>query len=277
MAEEIITEQSQDNIAEATAQQSLKARLLETLETPAEEMDSLKVASEFHRKSSASKTRLHEFLLGTVVLIFAVIGAITCGKTAVKWVQNRIFAEKHRQETIVQETILPLVVMDIPVFDSPEALSDTQRIAAAVWSMIVDGRMEGYPEAMGMCTVPAADVTAAIHALFGNTVNCVHQTVAYSSELRFYYDESLAVYYVSEAPALFSYIPEVRALKTDESDGALLKAEVAYAAEQPRWRHDAAEQIVKVVEFSLRADGSGGYYVTAMRQLEDEASQQSPY
>lgn len=273
MAEQHIMEELQQNTAETAAQRPLKARLLETLDAPAEEMR-IESPETTAPGIGASHTRVRELLLGAAVLIFAVIGLVTCGRAAVGWVKGRIEAEKTHQTSVVYETVLPLVVMDIPAFESPEKLDDSQRIAAAIWSLAVNGQLEAYPEAMGMCTVPAADVTAAVHALFGNTVNCVHQTVAYSSELRFYYDETLSVYYISESTALFSYIPEVR---TMTEDGTFLKAEVAYVAEQPAWRSDAAKQITKVAEFALQDDGDGGYHVVAMRQIDEKSTQQSPY
>ncbi len=252
--------------------QTFRELLDETIEEPVIEAPAASISAE-------SKKRIREALLGLVLVLFAVIGIVFCIQKAADSIKNGLSRKTAEQELTkaVEQTVLPLVVMDIPPFSSSQELEESHRISAAIWSIIVQDQLRDYPESMGMYTVPEGDITAHVIQLFGNDALAVHQTISFSNEIRFYYDSENKVYYINEASVLFSYHPIIRSVRKSEDDENCLLAEVAYAAEQPSWRDDQPDEIAKVVEFTLYPESDGHYRIAGMRQLVDDATENAPY
>ncbi|MBR6760514.1 MAG: hypothetical protein IKM30_00580 [Oscillospiraceae bacterium] len=244
----------------------------ETIEEPAVETSAAPISPE-------RANRIREILLGLILVLFAIIGIVFCVQQAVAGIQNSL-SGKTAEQTLtkaIEQTVLPLVVMDIPPFASSEELEESYRISAAIWSIIVQNQLHTYPESMGMYTIPEGDITTCVLRLFGGKDPIVHQTISFSNEIRFYYDNENKVYYVNDASVLFSYRPVIRSIHKSQQDENILLVEVAYAAEQPSWRVDQPDEIAKVVEFTLYAEADDTYRIDSMRQLVDDTTENAPY
>lgn len=202
--------------------------------------------------------RTRDALVGVFLTVFAVIGLIA----SVRYCAGRIsrFRTAHAQETAVEACLLPLVLMDIADFDSPDSLSDEAFLTAAIWSMAASGALTDYPEHYGMCTVPQSDVIAAGNALFAGNRTPVCKTIGFTGDLRFYYDAEQSAYVLPQNPVLFTYIPSVTALT--ETDGSYT-ASVDYYEEQPHWKQNPQRVPVKTVLYTLRKTETGWQVLSA--------------
>ncbi|MBR5370762.1 MAG: hypothetical protein IK130_00960 [Oscillospiraceae bacterium] len=209
-------------------------------------------------------SRTKEAVIGGILVIFALIGVIAAVRHCAGLIGR--FRTAHAPETAVERRLLPLVLMDIPDFDSPDALNDEMFLTAAIWDMAVSGRLADYPETYGMCTVPQADVIAAGNALFASSRTPVCKTIGFTGDLRFYYDAEQSAYVLPQDPVLFTYIPAVSSLT--EAEG-IYTAQVDYFAEQPQWKQETEHEPVKTVSYTLRKSDSGWQVLSA--KLSDSA------
>ena len=211
------------------------------------------------------RTRTRDALVGVFLTLFAVIGLIASAKQGILLIRRLRAA--HSQETAVMNRLLPLVLMDIPDFESPDALSDETFLTAAVWEMITADALQRYPENYGMCTVPQADVIAAGNALFASSRQPECRTIGFTGDVRFYYDAEQNAYVLPCDPVVFTYEPKLTAL-TVSADGEYT-ALVHYYAEQPHWKQSTQSEPVKTVTYTLRKTDAG-WQVLAARQAEQE-------
>lgn len=202
------------------------------------------------RRTQRMRTR--DALVGLFLTVFAVIGVIAVLRRVILLTGN--LRKANSQETAVMERLLPLVLMDIPDFQSPDELSDEAFLTAAIWESVTADRLAAYPENYGMCTVPAGEIIAAGNALFGSTRAPVCKTIGFTGDLRFYYDAEQNAYVLPQEPVLFTYEPVLTAL-TEAADGSF-QATVEYFAEQPHWKHTAQTEPVKTVAFTVAKVGT---------------------
>jgi len=209
----------------------------------------------------SQRMRTRDLLVGLFLTLFAVIGVLTVLRRVVTLTSD--LRKAHSQETAVMERLLPLVLMDIPDFVSPDALTDEAFLTAAIWETVTSDKLTAYPENYGMCTVPAAVITAEGNALFGCTRTPVCKTIGFTGDLRFYYDAEQDAFLLPKEPLLFTYEPKLTAFSAEE-DGTY-QATVDYYAEQPHWKQNAQPEPVKTVQFTVAKIGTA-WQVQAAQQ-----------
>lgn len=206
---------------------------------------------------------VRDAVVGVILVLFAGLGLYTAVRAGISLVQRMTEKPVDPRIAKVQESILPLAVMDMPEFDDPDALSDDQLLTAAVWSAVTSGRLGSYPENLGMRVIPASELTAIGNQLFGTSRSPQYQSIGFSGDIRFYYDKEQQSYLVPADPRLFTYVPTVTALHDSDSG---VTAEVAYYAVEPVWQAEQRE-LIKTVEFTLTQTDSGAWQVRALRQI----------
>lgn len=208
--------------------------------------------------------QLRYTLLGLFLVLFAAIGVFTVGAWGVRLAQRARPVDRRIAE--VTNTILPLVVMDCPTFDAESPLPETQLLTAAIWSLMMQDGLANYPELLGMCTVPAADVTAAAQRLFANLAEMPsHRTVGATNDLRCYYDAEADCYFIPTDVTHFSYTPDIRSL-TEVGD--TLIAEAAYIPDLPTWQQtNHAPEPTKIMRFTLKQGADGSWQIVALEQI----------
>lgn len=197
------------------------------------------------------KGRARDAVIGVVMLLLAIVG----GWASLKWATR--FTERVLHSTDDQATlsdcILPLVLMDIPDFSSPDALTDEQFLTAAIWSLITDEQLPKYPEQFEMYTVPESDVIAAGNARFGTSRQPKCETISFSGDIRFYYDAEQKSFLIPANPRLFTVVPEIKQTSKDENGNEVV--ETAYCEEQPAWRKEESTAVVKTVAYTVKRNG----------------------
>ena len=181
-----------------------------------------------------------------MLLLFAVIGLYALVRTGIRAAAER----RSTQNAAVTQCILPLCVMDMPSFESPDDLTDQQFLTAAVWAFITDGRLAEYPTDTNLCTVPAAEIVSAGNQRFGTARSPQCRTVGFSDTLRFYYDADQDSYLLPADPRWFGNLPEVQSCT--EQDG-LYTVKAGCRPEQPSWYRTEAP-VVRHSEFIMKQE-----------------------
>ena len=198
----------------------------------------------------AQHIRTRDVFVGVLLVLLAAVGVYAIVLRCIAW------AGQIRDDTpdtaAVRSCILPLAVMDCASFDAPEMLTDTQFLTAAAWAMITDGRLES--EEGDLCTVPASELIAYGNARFGTSRKPICSTIAFTKEIRFYYDPAQDAFLLPAEPQFFSFLPEIRAVRTAE--GGRCEVEADYLLDRPDWMTGTAS-VVKTVTLTLVQDGDG--------------------
>jgi len=202
------------------------------------------------------KTRTRDVIVGVLLVLLAAYGVCALVLRGIAYA-DRLRADDNTQHEAVAACILPLVVIDMPEFEDPGALSDDQFLTAAIWAAVTSGKLSDYPESFDMHTVPAADLIAEGNRLFAVNRSPACHTIGFSGDLRFYYDAETDSYLLPANPELFTYVPVIREMTETETGQYLVTAD--YQAEQPSWKTDAPKT-VKTMQFTVQesANGCGG-------------------
>ena len=208
--------------------------------------------------------RTRDILTGLVLVLLAAYGLFALVQRGID--RARLLTSNTVTEDAVKETLLPLVLTDMPDFADPSALTDDQFMTAAIWAAITQGRLAEFPQSFDMYTVPAETLTAIGNRLFAVNRDPSCHTIGFSGELRFYYDAEADTYLLPADPELFTYEPVIREM-TEQPDGQYLVT-VDYAAEQPAW-NTAEPRIIKTVQYTVQ-HGDGGWAVRASQQVSEQ-------
>ena len=193
--------------------------------------------------------RLRDAAFGLVLLVFAGIGIWSAAARCMA--AYRAKKDNSAQLAAVRQCILPLALMDMPSFESPDELTDEQFLTAAVWALIADGGLADYPTDTNLCTVPASAVAAAGNARFGTSRQPEYKTIGFTDLLRFYYDADQQCYLLPADPRFFGNLPEIETCSRT-SDG-LYAVSAVYRPEQPVWYQTEAP-VVRHAELTMRQD-----------------------
>lgn len=218
------------------------------------------------RKRMTKKERMTA-ILGVIMSFFVIIGVISTVMTIVNFSSNLINSTETKKE--LERYIFPLVIIDVPEFETPENLDNSQIIAAAIWAFIIDedNDKSQYPhDDLGGMTVPEADIEPYIRSLFGEELTIRHQTVDGSS-FQMLYDEAGKSYIIESTPRFLPYTPQVEQIEKT-SDGYVLR--VNYVQPDVVWNLDPDnrnQSVDKVMEYTLQFT-EGGYWVQSVKLLE---------
>lgn len=196
--------------------------------------------------STRQKTRTRDAFFGLVLVLLSGVGVWALAQKGTAMAAKMRAGESYEGE--LRACILPLAVMDCPDFDSPDALSDEEFLTLSVWAAVTDGKLEGEGE-NALCTIGTDELIAAGNARLGTNRRPEYKTIAFTNEVRFYFDSTQQAYMVPKAPAYYSVSPEIREFSADEN--GIYHVTADYRRDLPAWYPGTAE-ITKTAEFSLR-------------------------
>lgn len=207
------------------------------------------------------------FMLGLVVLIFAILGIILTVWNSVRYIRSTMDTGSEYSE--YNEYLTPIAAVDLDPFDDITAANQEQLLSAAIWSILSkESTPDTYSYSGGYMLIPAADVESAYMSIFGpeTTSTLTHMTVqGYNSV--FEYNVTGAVYKIPVTTISPIYTPRV----TDvEKSGTALVVTVDLLASES-WSKDNEGNFVapepdKVVKITLR-ELQGSYFINAIQTV----------
>lgn len=223
----------------------------------------------------AEKRTFHRsaLVLGAFTLLFALVGLITTVVWLVGLIGNAI--NNTWEKEALAEVVAPLVIIDVPAYESVNYLDEVEVIRAGVWQFLLDHPdTSGYQEdSFGNITVPQSDIEASIRRILGEHANIHHQSVE-DSYLSIVYDQENQVYYLPTTPSVLPYSCEVLSISKNMD---IYTLEVGYIPPGPFWdvgRH-LEEEPQKIMIYTLQKVDTDQYVVlsVAFPTVETQVSQ----
>ncbi|MFZ2537452.1 MAG: hypothetical protein WAX04_00935 [Oscillospiraceae bacterium] len=224
------------------------------------------VSRQHERKKAPSKKQKKIALFGVIIAFLVVVGAVSTIWSAIK-LTNNIVNETSLKEELAR-AIFPLVIVDIPEFETAVKLDNSAIIASSIWEFIIheEDKSKFKKDDLGSIYVPDVDIEKYIRRLYGSEVKILHQSVDDSSVQMTYNAESK--YYVIEStPKFLPYTPRVdKIIKTSD----ILTLRVSYILPDAMWnlRSDKKDETVdKVMEYKLKKSGNA-YQMLSVKLIE---------
>ncbi|MBO5935380.1 MAG: hypothetical protein J6Q94_07800 [Clostridia bacterium] len=207
------------------------------------------------------------FLMGLVVLIFAVIGVVLTVWNSVRYVKST--TDTVSEFAQYNEYLTPIAAVDPDPFDDIASADQEQLLSAAIWSILSrESTPDTYSYSGGYMLIPAKDIESVYVSIFGpeSSANLTHMTVnGYNSV--FEYDQAGGVYKIPVTTISPIYIPQV----TDVSkSGTALELTVNMLSAESWARDDEGNFVAptpdKVLKITLR-EVKGSYYLGAIQTV----------
>ena len=207
------------------------------------------------------------FLLGLVVLIFAVIGIVLTVWNSVRYIKST--TDTGSEFAQYNEYLTPIAAVDPDPFDDITAAKQEQLLGAAIWSLLSrESTPDTYSYSGGYMIIPSKDIESVYSSIFGpeSAVSLNHMTVqGYNST--FEYDEAGGFYKIPVTTISPIYIPQVT--DVSKSGTALVLTVNMLSAES--WARDNEGNFVapspdKVLKITLR-ELKGSYYISAIQTV----------
>ena len=242
-----------------------------TLDDDVDEINSLSNSKpDTEEIATPSKKKIYNrrmyYLIGVSFTIMSIIGLIFTANLCVNTIKR--FTDNTAQKERFAKYIYPLVVTDMPPYESVENLSDEHIITAAIWDLIMFGELNKYESNFDVITVPAIDIERHATKLFGEKLTFNHKTFMASS-INFYYDDEIKSYNIPISPTYYSYIPEIERIEKDGKKFILL---VAYKRDTPSWltvREDKNLNASKYIEYIILEEDNN-YKITSLENVSNK-------
>lgn len=236
---------------------------------PKEEKKRQKKQQKKKAKAEKNKKYPHKlsFLLGLIILIFAVVGVVLTGWNAVRYIRSTTDSvSEYAQYNAYLE---PIAAVDPDPFDDITAADQEQLLNAAIWSILSnDTTPDVYTYSGGYLLIPSSDVGKAYVALFGQETErtLTHRTVQ-GYNCTFEYDATAQMYKIPVTTILPVYTPQVTDAK---QSGSTLVLTVNFLASES-WNKDGEGNFIapepdKTMKITLR-EQQGSYYISALQTV----------
>lgn len=224
------------------------------------------------KTNKSSKSKL-AFPIGIIVLILAVVGAVSTVKFAADSIKK--MADDTADKQKYEQMLKPVVMFDPDPFDDLKQADVSQLLNSAVWSLLMseDGT-EKYPYSEGEVfgiIVPQEDIEKHFINLFGTEINIasMHDSIDMSA-YDITYDAALKSYILPITGVESAYTPKVYEI---EEKGSSVILSVGYINNKA-WAQVADDGYAtpepdKYMKITLR-ERSGGMYVASIQAVDGQ-------
>ena len=224
------------------------------------------------KTNKSSKSKL-AFPIGIIVLILAVVGAVSTVKFAADSIKK--MADNTADKQKYEQMLKPVVMFDPDPFDDLKQADVSQLLNSAVWSLLMsDEGTEKYPYSEGEVfgiIVPQEDIEKHFISLFGTEINIasMHDSIDMSA-YDITYDAALKSYILPITGIESAYTPKVYEI---EEKGSSVILSVGYISNKA-WVQVADDGYAtpepdKYMKITLR-ERSGGMYVASIQAVDGQ-------
>ena len=223
--------------------------------------------------SEAVTTKKHKgthkwaFPVGLIIVLLAVIGLVFLIVSGAKGISKAFDGSEKREE--YNEFLTPVVMNDPAPFDDVTKAQTDQLIDIAIWSILSDEltpqKYEYTDEGM---VIPASDVEAKFHELFGSETEMSNKTIE-GYGYTFTFDSEKENYIIPLTGIIPTYTPRVvdiskKGAATVLTVGLLAGNEWAQASNGDM----VAPEPDKYVKITIRTDKDGSSYISAYQSTD---------
>lgn len=218
------------------------------------------------RRRKMGKREKSTAVLGLLVTFFVIIGLVSSIVTVVNLTKQLVNSTAKKEE--FAQVIFPLVIVDVPEFESPTALDNSAIVSSAIWAFVIDDvdKSKYQKDDLGSLVLPDVDVEYYIRKLYGSEVPIQHQSVEDAS-ISMVYDSEKKAYIVESTPKYLPYTPRVDKIVRE---GDLYTLTVSYILPDAMWnmnRGDRPYTVDKIMEYRLKKVDDN-YQILSVKLLE---------
>ena len=213
------------------------------------------------------------FPIGIIVLILAVVGAISTVKFAADSIKK--MADNSADKQKYEQMLKPVVMFDPDPFDDLKQADVSQLLNSAVWALLMSEEgTEKYPYSEGDVfgiIVPQEDIEKYFISLFGTEINIasMHDSIDMSA-YDIVYDAALKSYILPITGVESAYTPKVYEI---EEKGSSVILSVGYISNKA-WAQVADDGYTtpepdKYMKITLR-ERNGGMYVASIQAVDGQ-------
>lgn len=210
------------------------------------------------------------FPLGLILIILAVVGAVTAARSGVDLVKN--LTDKSDRKAEYEELLKPVVMYDPDPFDDVSNADLSQLVNAAIWSLITKSdSAEAFSyssdDNIGIL-IPSEEVTEEFMRLFGPEVDIasMYSSIDMSS-IDITYDSAQNGFIIPITGLDVAYIPHITEVEK-QGDSVILTVE--YIGGKAWADYDSGEysspSADKYMKVTLRK-GDNNYYISSIQAL----------
>ncbi len=147
------------------------------------------------------------FAFAVFVIIMALIGCVATVRFVAD-ITGRLLDNTSLKNEFAR-FIFPVVVNDIPPFESVDDIPNSAKITCSMWNILINKDTTSYENGgMAGLSIPEYDVAASCKEIFGTEASIEHATVG-TAEVRFVYDEENHVYSADKEIRYLTYAPRI--------------------------------------------------------------------
>lgn len=237
----------------------IKQALGEALDESADEL----VHSESNMTAQVAKKislkQIASSLFGFFVLVFAIVGIVSCSMYITNYIDRR--NDDSALRTQLTDLVAPLTAMDASTFENVNSISEDVLLTAACWDIIINPS-SNYTAENGYYTISYLEIDKRITSLFGSSLSYTHKTVG-DEELLFEYNDETGTYSIPAHSRMPSYTASIVEY-APTADGYKIK--VAYT--MPIYEFiNATSSADKVMLYTVKSSDTG--YIISSLELSE--------
>lgn len=229
-------------------------------------------SSRRHRRRRAKTA-----VVGGIVLLFAVIGAVICLVKLIGFGVGTIseFAAPKENSAFFEKYLNYIVGLDPQPYKGVSNANSDWMLKAAAWAAVSDDRNGSYGVTADSRTiVPSADITRYCEKYFGDSVNPTFHTFT-DNGITFEYSSVLKCFYVPKNAIIYVSTPKVTSISRS---GGVVMLTVQYLPRSFRTTNDAASSAspapTKTMIYVLKGN-KGSYYIDSIMRSPSSSSSSS--
>lgn len=227
-----------------------------------------KAATTSKKERAYKRKRRRRQTTAVVFMVLALVGTITIGTVAFRFVKNTFFDDTREKERFAA-MIAPLVTQDPAPFTSLDKADPDLLLQASIRAALINNDITKYERLDDSILLPSIDVARAAAEIFGPGYTLTHRTISVGG-VSLNYRASTGHYVVPEVLPGGPYYPVIVDITTSGNTKTLLVAYTQSSSAEVLGGADTGH-VGKYMEYVMIKDG-GEYYLYAIREadMQDE-------
>ena len=214
----------------------------------------------------SKKRKILNYAVGTLILLFVVIGVVSTVRFLGSHVQHLALREQQREQFRVM--LRPVVMNDPATFDDVSLANPDELLSIAIWSILLQNPdPDRYDFAEGQMLLPKTEVEDSLHTLFGADVAIRHATVD-GGGVTFSYAEKKGCYTIPITGITPIYSPRIDDMVVS---GERVILTVGYLSGEDFTQNEKGELVApepaKQMRITLRRGAENQLFISAIQDI----------
>lgn len=214
----------------------------------------------------SKKRKVLNYVVGTLILVFVVIGIVSTVQFLGSRVGHLSLREQEREQ--FQTLLRPVVMNDPSPFDDVSLANGDELLSIAIWQILLQNPdPDRYDFAEGQMLLPQTEVEDSLHTLFGADVTVQHTTVD-GGGVTFSYAEKKRCYTIPVTGITPIYTPRIDDVSIN---GDRVVLTVGYLSGEDYTQNEKGELVqpepAKRMRVTLRRGTDDALFISALQDV----------